>query len=51
MPFRKIVFLFLCPLALFCQESEMSDSDFKEGLAFVGRMSAKKPLDGNPTNN
>ena len=46
MPLRKLVFLILCPVALFGQDTktEMSESDFKEGMAFVGRMSAKKPF-------
>lgn len=38
--------MLLFPIALFGQEnkSEMSEGDFKEGLSFVARMSAKKPF-------
>jgi len=45
---RKLtsLFLFLFPFAIFGQETkpEMSEADFKEGLTFVARMSAKKPF-------
>jgi len=38
--------LLLCPLALFAADKvpEMSDADFKQGVAFIARMSAIQPF-------
>jgi len=40
---RKIlVLLFLCPLTLFAQE--ITETEFRDGVAFMGRISANKPF-------
>jgi len=41
---RKIMLLLLCPLALFGQESSMTDAEFRDGVAFMGRISANRPF-------
>ena len=38
------VLLILCPLVLFSQESAMTEAEFKDGVAFMGRISANKPF-------
>jgi len=44
--FALLIFcsLVLCPLALFAQAPEMSDADFKQGVAYIARLSAAKPF-------
>ena len=41
---RKIVLLILCPVALFGQENTMTESEFRDGIAFMSRISANKPF-------
>ena len=40
----NIFLMILSPVALFSQEIQMSDAEFKEGIAFIARVSAKKPF-------
>ena len=39
---KIIVLLFLCPLTLFGQE--ITEAEFRDGVAFMGRISANKPF-------
>jgi hypothetical protein len=42
--FNILFALIFCPVALFGQETTMSDADFRAGLAELSRLGAKKPF-------